>query len=81
MHMLLWLHMKRTTIMLPEVLKHRAEQTAHSEGISLAELIRASLEDRLQKQVKRDPFFADTEVFSGETPTDLATHHDDLPLR
>ena len=62
--------------MLPEALKHRAEQAAHSEGISLAELIRVSLEDRLQNGGERDPFFADTKVFSGEAPADLAANHD-----
>ena len=49
--------------MLPEDLKHRAEQAAHSEGLSLAELIRTSLEERLQKPDERDPFFADESVF------------------
>ncbi len=67
---------KRTTIMLPTDLKHRAEQVARIEGVSLGELIRVSLEERLQRSHARDPLFADEAVFRGETPTDLAHEHD-----
>lgn len=69
--------MKRTTILLPPELKHRAERVAHEEGISLAELIRESLEARLtHNNSERDPFFKDHAVFEGDVPSDLSVHHD-----
>jgi predicted DNA-binding protein len=69
--------MKRTTIMLPPELKHRAEQLAREEGVSLAELIRESLEARLSRQeVRHDPFFSDDAVFEGDVPADFSKNHD-----
>lgn len=62
--------------MLPAELKHRAEQAAHAEEISLGELLRTSLEAYLQQRHGRDPLFADEAVFHGETPADLAHDHD-----
>jgi predicted DNA-binding protein len=66
--------MEQMTITLPAELKHHAEQVALATGVSLAELIRASLEEHLQ--TIRDPLFADEAVFSGESPSDLAKNHD-----
>jgi hypothetical protein len=71
--------MKRTTIMLPEDVKARAERRAKRLGISLAQLIRNSLELLLGDRVPgpgEDPFFADTAVYAGRAPKDLAASHD-----
>ena len=72
--------MKRTTIMLPEELKHQAERSAASLGISLGELIRDSLEARL-KNLKRprseDPLFSFVPIFQDPVPPDLSERHDE----
>jgi len=62
--------------MLPAALKHRAEQAAKAQRISLGELIRSSLAARLQGAPEREPLFSDEAVFHGETPVDLAHDHD-----
>jgi hypothetical protein len=71
--------MQRTTIMLPPDLKRRAQQRAYADGISLGELIRRSLESAVaepQRTRGEDPLFADSQVFTGDAPTDLAGDHD-----
>jgi hypothetical protein len=69
--------MKRTTIMLPAELKHRAKWLAREEGRSLGELVRESLEKRLAQDTRgHDPFFSDTAVFEGDVPSDLSINHD-----
>lgn len=70
--------MTRTTIMLPEDLKHRAQETARRLGVSLGELIRESLESRLDGRGSRDedPLFQDIPVYRGEVPDDLSEEHD-----
>ena len=74
--------MHRTTIMLPGTLKAKVVSSARSEGVSLGEFIRESLELRLKMAKrtdleKRDPFYAQSIVFSGGCPADLAQNHDD----
>ena len=71
--------MNRTTIMLPETLKGKATYLARQQGISLGELIRELLESRFRntQSKKRDCFYADESVFSGDAPADLSTNHDD----
>jgi hypothetical protein len=75
---LLCSHMKRTTVMLPVELQARAEQRARQEGISLGELVRRSLADRIKAggASSTDPLFDDDTVFRGAAPTDLAAAHD-----
>lgn len=73
--------MHRTTIMLPDDLKHRAGQLAQERGVSLAELIRELLEERLAKTAKSwadDPLFAGWKPWDGpdDGPTDMAENHD-----
>lgn len=72
--------MHRTTVMLPRELKRRAARTARRRGISLGELVREALEERLaalsDDEPTQDPFIADAEVFSGPVPGDLSTRHD-----
>lgn len=71
--------MHRTTIMLPEPLKLRAQAMAKQRGVSLGELIRkaliAELEDPL-RGLDDDLLFSDTATFSGDTPPDLSEDHD-----
>ena len=72
--------MKRTTVMIPEDLKIRAVKRANSLGISLGEFIRESLEKALKSNPAvflDDPFLNVNAVFEGETPVDLALHHDE----
>ncbi len=72
--------MNRTTIMLPSNLKLRAQVFASKKGISVGELIRESLEEKLlqAKSVdKSDPFFDDKHFFKGEIPRDLSVKHDE----
>jgi hypothetical protein len=72
--------MHRTTVMLPEALKRAAQAHASQRGISLGELLRESLEQRLKQQPpdrSRDPLFLDRAVHADTGPTDTAEHHDD----
>ena len=68
--------MEHVDITLPAELKTRAETLARAEGVSLEELIRESLQMRLQKKTaERDPLFARYRAFDG-APSDLAENHD-----
>lgn len=73
--------MLRTTIMLPEDLKATAQRYARRQGMSLGDLIRESLQQRLLQETgesrTQDPLFADQAVFEGDAPGDLASRHDD----
>jgi hypothetical protein len=64
--------------MLPEDLKLRAQQAAGKLGISLAELIRETLERRLNARQDRrdDPLFSEVPVYEGPVPQDLSEEHD-----
>jgi predicted DNA-binding protein len=69
--------MHRTTILLPDELRRRAINLARQRGISLAELIRGALEEKVAAgpaSFSDDPFFADHATFEG--PGDLADNHD-----
>ena len=66
-----------TTVELPTELKLKAEQAAQARGVSLSDFVRESLEWVLAQRVDDDPLFADTAVFSGKAPKDLAARHDD----
>ena len=73
--------MHRTTIMLPQNLKLRAEQYAREMGISLGELMRESLETMINRSNEdrpaKDPLFTDDAVYIGEAPRDLSVNHDE----
>ena len=71
--------MQRTTIMLPEALKRRANQRAAAQGVSLGKFIRKAIAADLERGPvvsASDPLFSDAEGFAGEAPTDLAANHD-----
>lgn len=72
--------MQRTTIMLPNELKKKAQNYAKRYGLSMGELIRDSLSQSLQKAYasrSRDSLFQWTAKTSGNAPEDLALKHDD----
>jgi hypothetical protein len=72
--------MHRTTVMLPEALKRAAQAHASQRGISLGELLRESLEQRLKDQPadrSRDPLFLDRAIHTDAGPTDTAERHDE----
>lgn len=71
--------MHRTTIMLPEDLKLRAERLARRRGVSLGEVVRQSLLSHLDRQadeVREDPLLADTAAYPGPSEADAAAAHD-----
>ena len=76
--MALCIHMKRTTVMLPEALRARAMRRAQKLGISLGAFVRRSMEALLAESGsdEEDPLLADDAVYGGPVPTDLAEHHD-----
>lgn len=71
--------MHRTTIMLPEDLKARAQARAEERGISLGDLVRECLADGLDapeaERRRSDPLFRPA-VWTGDSPRDLAEDHD-----
>ena len=74
--------MTRTTVVFPPDLKKRAQRKAKELGISFGALVRESLDMRLRSAVpngkkKRDPLFADEEVYRGPVPSDLSERVDD----
>ncbi len=56
--------MKRTTIILPEPLRSRAKRYAKTQGMTLAELIRVTLAERIARGEARDPIF-EAPVYKG----------------
>jgi hypothetical protein len=74
-------NMDRTTIMLPPDLKIRASNQAKKERISLGQFIREALKKSLDSENRKptddDSLFLDNAVFSGITPKDLASDHDE----
>lgn len=71
--------MKRTTIMIPQDLKIRAERRANSAGLSLGAFIREALEKALRSDADEtldDPLLNDNAVYEGDTEADLAQNHD-----
>ena len=73
--------MDRTTIMLPPDLKIRASNQAKKERISLGQFIRETLKKSLDSENRKpsddDPLFLDNVVFSGISPKDTASDHDE----
>ena len=70
--------MHRTSLMMPEGLKVRAERKSRQLGLSMGQFVRLSLEDELAKHERRDPdpLFADTVVYRGAAPDTLSREHD-----
>jgi len=64
MHIWKDMHMHRTTILLPEDLRRRAESAAASQGLSLSELIRRQLEKVASPSGKSDQSISFTDCVS-----------------
>lgn len=71
--------MQRTTIMLPEDLKIKAEEFSRKKGLSLGEIVREAMRDLLKKaeEDEGDSFFSDTAVYKKDVPKDLSRNHDE----
>lgn len=72
--------MRRTSILLPEALRNRADGHARRLGISFGELVRRALVavlDETDGPGARDPLFADGAVHSGAVPGGASVHHDE----
>lgn len=69
--------MHRTTILIPEELKSQAELQARREGLSLSELIRRRLSESIDAEGRPSAAFFSRQPWSGDTPVDLSTRHDD----
>ena len=76
--------MNRITVALPTSLKFHAKQLARHYHISLAELIRRALRERISNidgVNSDDAFFRDKDFYIGPAPRDLALNHDDYLCR
>lgn len=72
--------MHRTSLMMPEDLKVRAERKSRQLGMSMGQFVRLSLEDELAKYERHDPdpLLADTVVYRGAAPDNVSQEHDAL---
>ncbi|MFP4358632.1 MAG: hypothetical protein ACLFSZ_09395 [Puniceicoccaceae bacterium] len=68
--------MHRTTILIPDQLKHDAERRARREGLSLSELIRRRLAEDMDAPENRPAFF-ERVPWDGPAPEDLSSRHDE----
>lgn len=64
-------------ISIPDDLRHKVEQLAKSKGISVNELVRQALEQKVSPSRGSDTLFSDSAVFRGDAPVDGASNHDD----
>lgn len=71
--------MHRTTIMLPDDLKAKAEAVSRKKGLSLSQFVREAMKDLLKKYEggEKDSFFTDQAVFTGSAPKDISEKPDD----
>lgn len=68
--------MHRTTILLPDELRRRADREAKALGISLSELIRRRLAASGDAEEPDRPRFFARQPWTGQGPTDSAANHD-----
>jgi hypothetical protein len=68
--------MHRTTILLPNELRRRADREAKALGISLSELIRRRLATDQEPAVAERPRFYARLPWTGPGPSDTAANHD-----
>jgi hypothetical protein len=60
----------------PDDLRHLAEEAARERCVPLDEFVRQCVSIGIQSRRESDPLFADSEVFQGDSPADLAENHD-----
>lgn len=72
--------MKRTTIMLPGDLRAKAKRVAKARGVTLGELVREALADKIAAPGGADAIFRPValpeDVDLSRVPRDLAGNHD-----
>lgn len=68
--------MHRTTILLPDDLRRRADREARALGISLSELIRRRLAADGGGETLDRPRFFSRQPWGGHGPSDTAANHD-----
>jgi hypothetical protein len=68
--------MVNIVVPFPDELREKAEFAARERGLTLDEFVRRCVSSSVAQNRASDPLFADTEVFVGEAPTDLAENHD-----
>ena len=69
-------HVHRTTILLPNELRQRADREAKALGISLSELIRRRLAADGDASKSDRPRFYTRQPWTGQGPIDTASNHD-----
>jgi hypothetical protein len=72
--------MQRTTVLLPERLKKKANAKANILGLSLDEFIQLSIKNSINSQFnkkKSDPFIKDNSVFNECNANDCSINHND----
>jgi len=69
--------MVNVSVPFPENLRDQAEAAARERGMSLDEFVRQSVSRAIGHNRSTDPLFANTEVFAGDAPHDLAENHDE----
>lgn len=62
---------------LPAELMAELEALAKEKGTSLANYVENSIRWALKNRRELDPLFAKYEPYTGETPSDLSSNHDD----
>jgi hypothetical protein len=68
--------MVNIVVPFPDDLRSQAEAAAREQGLSLDEFVRNCVSRSVAPNRASDPLFADTAVFTGEAPADLAQNHD-----
>lgn len=73
--------MKKTTILIPEELRYRADRKADQMGISFGQLAREAIDKYLQSNndsdPSKDPFFADRDFYEGRAPRDASVTYEE----
>ena len=74
-------YMHRTTILLSEDLRARAETAARQRGITLSELVRrlltTAVHDKKSSSREGDPLFRPRRLMAHPGPPDMAANHDE----
>ena len=68
--------MVKIYVQFPDDLRERAEAVARERGLTLDEFVRQCVSTSVERIRETDPLFADSAVFTGDAPSDLAQNHD-----
>lgn len=64
------------SVPFPEDLREKAEAFAREHGLTLDEFVRLCVSTTVDQCRATDPLFADKQVYTGDSPPDLAENHD-----